>query len=182
MQKFLNFLGIRKFTVKDICVLGLFIALTVVFTLHFTIRIGREIEISLNFIPIFIIGALFGPLFGGIVALMADIISAIAYPVGPIIPALCVTAFLSGAVYGLFFYDKFKMSKSFVLRMVLCVLTQFLISIILNSLILFLTYGTKDLNFWIAYRAPVSTIKIFLQAAVIMLSPTYLAIFSKASK
>lgn len=182
MQKISTWLGFRKLDTKAICTLGLFIALTVVFTLYFTLRIDTKIEISFNFIPTFIIGALFGPLYAGITYLLADIISVIAVPLGPPIPGLSITAFISGFIYGIFFHRNYKMSKSYVVRMVVCVLLQFVLSVLVNSFVLYHAYGSNNLTFWIAYRFPASFIKIFLQAAVIMFAPHYLKIFSKFTK
>ncbi len=181
MQNFLSALGIRKFSTKDICVLGLFIALSCVFTLQFTLRIGKEIEISLNFIPIFIIAALYGPFFAGITALLSDIVSAIIFPLGPIIPWLCVTAFVSGVIYGMFYRD-YKLNKTYVIKLIICVILQFLLSIFINSFILYNAYGSKSFTFWVAFRFPASFIKIFLQSAVIILAPKSLTIFSKQIK
>ncbi len=182
MQKFLNWLGFKKLDSKAIALLGIFVALTLVFTMYSTVRIGNQIEVSLKFIPVFVMGALFGPVFAGITSLLGDILSVILFPVGPPIIGMFATEFLSGFFYGVFFYRNRAMSVSYVIRMLLCVAVQFVLSIILNSFFLVDAGYFSSMAAAVAYRFPASFAKIFLQAAVIIFAPCYLKIFSKFAK
>ena len=49
---------------------------------------------------------LFGPLFGGIAAALADLVGMMLFPSGPFFPGFTLTAFMTGAIYGLFLYKK----------------------------------------------------------------------------
>ncbi len=179
MQKFLNWLGAKKLDAKAVSVLGLFVALTVVFTLWFTVRVGNQLEISLKFIPVFVMGALFGPLFAGLTSLLGDIISVIVYPVGPPIIGMFVTEFLSGFFYGAFFYQKYERKVSFYIRVVFCVIIQFVLSLGLNSYFLVEAGYFSSMASAVTIRFFASFVKMLVQAAVIIFAPYYLKIFSK---
>ena len=62
--------------------------------------------IGLGFIPVALAAMLFGPLWGGLVGALGDIIGALLFPVGAYFPGFTVTAFFFGFVYGLFLYKK----------------------------------------------------------------------------
>lgn len=179
MQKFLHWLGAKKLDTKAVAALGLFVALTVVFTLWFTVRVGNQLEISLKFIPVFVMGALFGPLFAGLTSLLGDIISVIVYPVGPPIIGMFVTEFLSGFFYGAFFYNRYRRTAWFYVRVVLCVLVQFALSLGLNSYFLVDAGYFSSMSAAITIRFFASFAKMLVQAAVIIFAPYYLKIFSK---
>lgn len=59
-------------------------------------------KIGFAFIPLSVIGMLYGPLYGGIAGALCDFIGAILFPIGAYFPGYTLTAFLSGATYGLF--------------------------------------------------------------------------------
>lgn len=179
MQKFFNWLGVRKLDAKAVSLLGLFVALTVVFTMGFTVRVGNQLEISLKFIPVFVMGALFGPLFAGLTSLLGDIISVIVYPVGAPIIGMFATEFLSGFFYGAFFYKNYKPSISFYVRMLLCVVIQFILSLGLNSYFLVEAGYFSSMTVAVTIRFFASFSKMIVQAAVICFAPYYLRLFSR---
>ena len=182
MQKFFNKLGFKKLNAKSIALLGIFVALTLVFTMYSTIRVGNGIEVSLKFIPVFVMGALFGPIFAGITSLLGDILSVILFPVGAPIIGMFVTEFLSGFFYGAFFYRNYKMNISYILRMIICVIIQFALSIVLNSYFLVDAGYFSSMSSAVAFRLAASVAKIPMQAAVILFAPYYLKVFSKFAK
>ena len=51
-QNFKNFLGLRKLSTREICSLGLLLAITVIMAMFFTIRIGTGIKIPTKFLQI----------------------------------------------------------------------------------------------------------------------------------
>ena len=59
-------------------------------------------KIGVAFIPLSMIGMLYGPLYGGIAGALCDFIGAILFPIGAYFPGYTLTAALSGATYGLF--------------------------------------------------------------------------------
>ena len=114
----------KKFTFRTVTHLALLIALQIVLSRFLSIS-TPVLRISLGFVPIAIAGMLFGPFSGGLVAATADFLGAILFPIGAYFPGFTLTAFLTGAVYGFFLYQK---EKSWI-RVVASVLV---ISLILN--------------------------------------------------
>ena len=180
MQNFLEGLGIRKFTTKQICTFAIFIALAVVFDILLTIPISQSLQISFSYVPVFVIAALYGPIPGGITYVLSDAISAfILY--GSVSPLLSVTAFLSGVIFGLCFYKNYTFSKSFIVRLVICVLLQFAISLFLNTYFLTIMYNFVY-KVEIIKRLPTSLLKLVVQSVVFFVSPHYLKIFARLAK
>ncbi len=182
MQKLTKWLGLRKLNSKSVALLGIFVALTFVFTMFATVRIGNQLEISLKFIPVFVMGALFGPVFAGITCFLGDVLSVILFPVGAPIIGMFFTEFLSGFFYGAFFYRKYKMNTSYIIRMVLCVIIQFALSLILNSYFLYSAGYFSSMEVAIGIRFAASFAKMIAQAVVIVFAPYYLKVFSKITK
>lgn len=180
MQKFLESLGIRKFTTREICTLAIFIALSVVFDILSTLPISQSLQISFSYVPVFVIAALYGPVSGGITYVLSDAISAFLL-YGSVSPLLSLTAFLSGFVFGLFFYKKYTFSKGFVIRLIICVLLQFAISLLLNTYFLTIMYNFVY-KVEIIKRLPTSLLKLAVQSVVFFASPHYLKIFAKFTK
>jgi ECF transporter S component (folate family) len=90
---------------KKLVILSFLTALTIILArfLSFQIQILR---ISLEFLPIMIAAILFGPIAGGIVGAVADLIGATLFPAGTFFPGFTISAFATGVIYGLFFYKK----------------------------------------------------------------------------
>ncbi|MBQ8540188.1 MAG: folate family ECF transporter S component [Clostridia bacterium] len=180
MQNFLENLGIRKFTTKQICTLAIFIALAVVFDIVSTLPISQTLQISFSYVPVFVIAALYGPVSGGITYVLSDAISAfILY--GSVSPLLSITAFLSGFIFGLCFYKNYTFSKGFVARLIICVLLQFVISLFINTYFLTVMYNFV-FKVEIIKRLPTSLLKLVVQSVVIFVSPHYLKLFAKLAK
>jgi len=82
--------------------------------------------IGFGFVPLVIAGILFGPVPAAIVAVLADILGAILFPIGAYYPPLTLTALLVGLTYGFFLYKRsFDPKKaSDWIRLVLCVVVR----------------------------------------------------------
>ncbi len=193
MKKLCEFLGVRRLSVREMCTLGLLIAVTIVLSMYATLRIGNYIKVSLKFIPVFITGALFGPVPAGLVGFLGDLLNTFIQPAGPWLPQLSLIEFLFGVTYGVCFYRHITMSPSYIVRLVICVIIQFLLSIVLNTFFLvqmnyvpaFTAAIDAGLTYWqsfaaaMASRLPVSLAKLVLQSIVIAVSAAYLPIFNK---
>lgn len=169
MQKFFP-----KLTVKSLCTLGLLMAITALLSIFCTFRIGSVIKIPIKFISVFVTAAIFGPIFGGITGAVGDLLNCILAPSGPIIPQITAIEFLSGFVYGLFFFKPNLTKKTFLIRVVLCVLVQFFIDMfITTALFVQLTWYP---TFWSAFAARIiaGVIKPVLQIAMLLMSRKYL--------
>ncbi len=125
----------KKISTKKLCLLAIFTAITVILGVYATFRIGNQIKIPTKFIAVFITGTIFGPLAGGAVAAIADILNSVLMPVGPPLPQITAVELVCGVIYGLCFY-KVKNNKIYYIRAAVCALLQFVIGMTVMSLIL----------------------------------------------
>ena len=64
------------------------------------------LRIGFGFLPVAMIGILYGPLWAGMAYAIGDILGAMLFPSGPFFPGFTVSAFLTGLVYGFILYGK----------------------------------------------------------------------------
>lgn len=93
--------------IQKLVTLSFLIALQVLLTRFLGIE-TPVIRISFGFIPLALSGALFGPIAGGIVGALADIIGMMVFPKGAYFPGFTISNALSGMIYGYFLYNKPK--------------------------------------------------------------------------
>ncbi|WP_317855451.1 folate family ECF transporter S component [Chakrabartyella piscis] len=105
----------------------------------FRIAISNLMEISFSFLAVAMAGMMYGPVVGGIVGGVGDIIEFIIRPTGPFFPGFTLNKILMGVIYGLFLYKKEITWK----RIALAVLVEnFLSTIVLTPIWLNILYGT----------------------------------------
>jgi ECF transporter S component (folate family) len=63
-------------------------------------------RIGFGFVPVVMLAILFGPLYAGFAAALADFFGAILFPIGPYFPGFTLSAFLTGLIFGLYLYNK----------------------------------------------------------------------------
>ena len=132
--------SMKRYNVRMLTVLGLLIALEIILSRFCSIS-AWNIKIGFNFIPVVIAALLYGPLTAGIAAGLADFLGAVLFPIGMYCPGFTVTAFLTGAVYGIFLY---KQRNSF--RIFCAVLfSQLVFSLCLNTLWISILYDSPYL-------------------------------------
>lgn len=145
-------------------------ALTIVLGFYATWRFGPTIKISLKFCPVFVSGALFGPILGGVVGCVSDVASFIANPSGGFLPLITLTEFLYGFLYGIFFYKK----NSTPAACILCtVISAFVLDLIFKSFALAFMMGSGFLPMLIS-RIPAVLINFVIQLAVLLVLNRYL--------
>ena len=116
-----------------------------------------DVRVSFTFVPIAAAAMLFGPLPAAILGAVIDVLGAILFPSGSFFPGFTLTAFLHGAIYGLFLYEKPRRVPP-LLRAVLAVAVYLLVcSLGLNTLWISILYGTPFLP---------SLLRRLIQAAV----------------
>ena len=98
-------------------------------------------HISVDFIPVFIVAVIFGPLWSALTYALADAIGAILFPVGPFNPGITFTLFLLGLAFGLVFYKKDLSGKLLWLRSLLAAAISLLIKLLGTTYFLYLTFG-----------------------------------------
>ena len=90
----------RKYYIVIFC--GLFIALQVVFRRVTAIDMGF-VRVNLEFLPIALGGAIFGPMINGLVSAASDVVGFLLFPSqAAFFPGYTLSALLKGLAYGLF--------------------------------------------------------------------------------
>ena len=146
----------HKFSTKMLAVMSILVALEVIIARFGTIRPTESIKISLDFIPIVAAAILYGPVPAVIISILADVLGAFLFPVGPYFPGFTLTAAMTGLLYGLLLHKSQRMP-----RVVIAVLLQqVVLSLGLNTLWLHILYGLPYL--------PTLTARL-VQAAIVQL-------------
>lgn len=102
-------------------------------------------KISFASIPVMIAGIMFGPLLGGLTGFTADLIGFFLAPRGAYNPLFSISFALFGIIAGLVYKNSDKPTIGKLL--VTTVSTQFICSLILNSLIMVYCYGVTKAIF-----------------------------------
>ena len=97
----------KKFDVKKLIQISLLIAIEVILTRFCSIQ-TPIVRIGFGFLPIAIIGMMYGPLSAGVAYAIGDLLGVALFPTGSFFPGFTLTAFLTGIVYGVFLYNKPK--------------------------------------------------------------------------
>ncbi|MDO4972743.1 MAG: folate family ECF transporter S component [Eubacteriales bacterium] len=126
-----------KFTTRTLTLTALLTALEIVLSRFLSISAWNT-KIGFAFVPVVIAALLLGPVWAGIAAALADFLGAVLFPVGPYFPGFTLTAFLMGAVYGLFLYRRQSIGR--ILGAV--AVHQLALSLLLNTLWISLLYGS----------------------------------------
>lgn len=130
-----------KVATKTIAILGVLTALGVICTMPFpyglTIRFGNSIKLSFTFLVVALAARKYGPIAGGVVAGLADIIQTLVSGYGAPNPLICLSGILGGVIYGLCLHKKASFT-----RVLIAVLAKMIIcSTLLTTLALSLMYG-----------------------------------------
>lgn len=96
----------NKMSIVKVNVTAMLAAIEFILTRYLKIMIGGVIRISFGFIPIAIVGILYGPLWAGITFTISDILGATLLPVGPYYPGFTLSAFLTGITFGLVLHKR----------------------------------------------------------------------------
>ncbi|ADQ15379.1 folate family ECF transporter S component [Halanaerobium hydrogeniformans] len=124
-----------NFSTKRISQLSFLIALTIIFTRVFSIRIpvaGVEgVRVGFGALPIIFAGIAFGPLAGGIVGGLGDLLGYFINPLGAYMPHFTLTSFLTGFIPGLIVFYVLKRCRSLTVIFTAISIGQLITSIIL---------------------------------------------------
>lgn len=101
----------NRFSTKMLATLSILVAMEVIIARFGTIRPTESIKISLDFIPIVIAGILYGPVPAVIMSILADVLGAFLFPVGPFFPGFTLTAAVTGLIYGLLLHKSQSMPR-----------------------------------------------------------------------
>jgi ECF transporter S component (folate family) len=145
------------------------------------LRIGDAIKFNISFISVYVGAALYGPLAGGIIAAMADVISFLINPTGAFIPVFTIMEFVNGFLFGIFLYktsdQKRKAIKLFLLVLI-CTLLQFCVNMFWRTYELSSLYKSP---FWTLFgtRLPGNVVMVVCKITIIMLLEPYMGNFRK---
>lgn len=172
----------KTFSLKKFCILSLFTAITAILSIYCTFRVGNAIKIPFKFISVFLTAAALGPLYGGAVGALGDILNVFLAPSGAWLPPLTFVEFLYGFVFGCFFHNRNFSGKGYILRTVLCTAVLFLIDMFISTYILKSAGYFPDFKtgFWL--RLAAGLIKIFVQGIFILISSKYLKKFKSLTE
>lgn len=169
---------------RQMCVLAMLIALSVLFAVYGTFRVGSGIKVSIKFIPIFVAASIFGPLWGGVAGALSDIIAFLINPVGgALIPQITLVEFLYGFTYGLIFANVHSWSGyKTMLKIIIAVIFHILVlNLALTSYflapILNMSYRSA-----VIMRAPSALVNMALQLVGLFALSRYIHTLRKMAK
>ncbi len=154
------------FSPKRIAYLGVMTAIAVI-TNCFTVTVNSGANsISFNYVVCSLAGIFFGPISGGIVGLLGDLIGCLIAPKGPFNPFIMVASGLIGVLSGL----AFKIPKLNVyIKIILAYVFIFIVCTLgLNTFGLWFFYakGKKSFLIYLVGRAPFQAINIAINIVI----------------
>lgn len=125
---------------KTITTAAMLISIAVILG-FFKIPVTQVIEIRFGSLPLAVAGSLLGPVIGGVVGALSDILGYIVKPTGPFFPGFTFNSIVSGVIYGLMLKPDAEGNvsiKRIVLSKVICTV---IVNMLLNTLWLSMLYG-----------------------------------------
>ena len=99
----------KKISTKALTQIALLIALAIILNGPLSIQAPIVRTLNFSFLPIAIIAMLHGPLLAGVSAAVADVVGFFLFPgPWPFFPGFTLSAFVTGAVFGVFLYQNKK--------------------------------------------------------------------------
>lgn len=146
---------------KRIVIIAMLVAFDVIFSrlLAFNVLIAK---VGLGFTAIAVCAMLYGPVWAGVCAALADLVGALLFPTGAYFPGFTATAALTGVIYGAFLY---KGRPNFKRCLLAAVTNSIVVTLIINSLMIHFVYG-PDFTALMAARSAETLAMIVIQTAV----------------
>ncbi|MBO4725770.1 MAG: folate family ECF transporter S component [Firmicutes bacterium] len=154
----------RNSNTARLVTIALLMAMEIILTRFLSIS-TPILRLGFGFLPIAVIGILYGPLWAGTAYALGDIIGALLFPIGDYFPGFTLTAFLSGFVFGLVLHGHEVTWKRSLLASCIVVLA---FDLVLNTLWLSILYGNAFIVLLptriikVAFAIPVETVLIKL--------------------
>ena len=126
----------QKRMIQRLTISAMLLAVSVIFG-FFKIPISQVAEIRLQFLPVAVEGVLFGPLYGGILGGLSDILCYIVRPTGPFFSVFTLSSVIQGVIYGLLLKKDQSVGRILAAQL----LDTVIVSLILNPVWLMLLYG-----------------------------------------
>ena len=126
----------EKMSAQKLVILAFFVALYIVLERFFSFNVWN-MRVGFAFIALALAGMLYNPLAAGLVGAVGDILGMLLFPTGPYFPGFTLTAFLTGAVFGLFLHDGLTTKR--IIGAV--AVNQLILSLFVQTLWISITYG-----------------------------------------
>lgn len=116
-------------SLRTLTVTALFIAVGVVLDAFVDIQLTPWLRVNFTFLPIAIVGMLFGPAVSMTSGALNDLLSCMLFPKGAYFPGFTLTALLDGLIFGLLLYKKKpSIPRCFVADGIVCLFTHTLLN------------------------------------------------------
>ena len=127
----------KKNRLAMVITMALLIAIEVVLTRFLSFN-TQFLRIGFGFLPVAVMGMMYGPVWAGIGYAIGDVLGMLIFPSGPYFPGFTLSAFLTGLVYGLLLYKKeVTWQRTLIASMIISVV----INLGLDTLWLSILYG-----------------------------------------
>ncbi len=129
--------------IKKIILSAMLLSILIIFSRFASIK-TEILVISMSFIPIMMSAIWLGYKYTMLIALLGDFIGAILFPFGPYFPGFTLSAAISGAIYGIFLYNKGneREDKKLIIRLIVSsILVLFIVNIFITSFWIHILYG-----------------------------------------
>lgn len=127
----------RSFSAKDIAVIGLMMALSVVLTRFLSIE-TQFVRIGFSYIPMVLLAIMYGPWLAGTSGALADVVGFFLFARGfPFSPGFTLSAAVGPIIYGLILYRR---QLTFWRIFLACLTVNLVVNVVLNSFWLWLLY------------------------------------------
>lgn len=128
----------KRITARTIAMMGILMAMQLILTRFLSIQ-TPIVRIGFSFIPTAIMAMMFGPLLTGAGSVLSDFIGITLFPTsGAYFPGFSLSAFLSGVLYGWFFYKKDMTWQRILLANVIILIV---VDLVMNTYWLYLMMG-----------------------------------------
>ena len=146
------------------------------------LRIGDAVKFNISFISVYIGGAIYGPIAGGVIAAMADVVSFLSNPTGPFIPVFTVMEFINGMFFGLFMFRASNTGRSLrwtFLLILICSMLQFGVNMFWRTYELARMYYGGHFKPLFMSRLPGNVVMVACKIFVVMIFEPYMTRFTK---
>ena len=111
-------------------------------------------HLTLDFLPIFAVAVICGPVWAAIAYGIADTVGSILIPFGPYNPGITLSLMFLGLIYGLVFYHKNMKGRNLIFRTLLASFLTFLVKLFITTFFLYLMYGGESFFAYVVTRIP----------------------------
>ena len=130
---------------------GILVAAYIVLTKFVSIHTGTT-KIGFGFLVLFLGGYILGPIYGGIIGALGDLLGTVLFPLdGAYFPGFTLTAFLTGFLFGLMFKGNYK-EKTKLKIAIATLIDQLVFSLLLNTFWISLISGNSTFKGLILVR------------------------------